>query len=104
MNKMITPMHIYLTTKYPLVYAKPIRCGAYFPDEWLPIIEELSQKISDELAINPIEDFSVDQIKEKFGGLRFYVSGSNEKIDSFISEAELKVYELEKKLNQKDGN
>jgi hypothetical protein len=94
---MIANMVQYLTDKYPNVYSKGIRCGAYFPDEWLPIIEELSLKISNELIASDIKEFSVDQIKEKFGGLRYYVTGSNEKIDQFIVEAENKVYELEKK-------
>lgn len=101
---MITNMVQYLTDKYPNVYSKGIRCGAYFPDEWLQIIEELSQKISDELMINPNEDFSVDQIKEKFGGLRYYVSGGSDAIEAFISEAETRVYELEKKLKNENGD
>lgn len=94
---MITNILQHLTEKYPNVYSKGIRCGAYFPDEWLPIIEKLSEKISNELIGSGIEEFSVDQIKEKFGGLRYYVSGSNETIDQFIVEAENKVYELENK-------
>ena len=101
---MITNLQKYLTEKYPLVYSKGIRCGAYFPEEWLQIIEELSQKISQELMINPSEDFSVDQIKEKFGGLRYYVSGGSDLIEGFISEAENKVFELEKKLKRENGD
>lgn len=96
---MITNMVQHLTEKYSNVYSKGIRCGAYFPDEWLPIIEELSLKISNELIASDIKEFSVDQIKEKFGGLRYYVTGSNEKIDQFIVEAENKVYELERRNN-----
>ena len=102
---MVTNLQKYLTEKYPNVYAKGIRCGAYFPDEWLPIIEELSQKISQELMINPNEDFSVDQIKEKFGGLLYYVSGGSDVIERFISKAESNVYELDmKRSKENDGN
>lgn len=97
---MIENIQQYLIDKYPNVYFNGIRCGAYFPEEWLPIIEELSHNISLELSINHNEDFAVDQIKEKFGGLRFYVSASNEKIDQFIVEAEKKVDELEKKIRE----
>ena len=101
---MVTNLQKYLTEKYPNVYVKGIRCGAYFPDEWLPIIEELSQKISQELMINPNEDFSVDQIKEKFGGLRYYVCGGSDLIEGFIFEAENKVFEMEKKLKRENGD
>ena len=93
---MIENMVKYLSEKYPTVYGKGIRCGAYIPDEWLPIIEELSQQISDELIVSGIEDFTVDQIKEKFGGLRYYVTNSNQKIDEMIVEAEKKVAKLER--------
>jgi hypothetical protein len=36
----------------------------------------------------------VVQIKEKFGGLRFYVHGNNDAINSFISKAEKKSYTI----------
>lgn len=89
--------------KYPLTYAKRIRCGFFCPDEWTPAIEDLSEKIESHLKENPnlVEGFSVDQVKEKFGGLRFYVSGSDETIDNLIIEAEREVARIEKDLRAK---
>lgn len=89
----------YLQGKYPKVYGKGIPCGSFFPEEWLSIIEELSVKIEDYLwEHSSIEDFRVDQIKEKFGGLRYYVSILDDTIDGYIREAEDNVNELERSI------
>lgn len=58
-------------------------------DGWIPLISDLYEKL---LAIDP--DFRIAQIKEKFGGLRFYASPSlsSENQDEFyaaIREAEV---------------
>ena len=83
-----------LRRKYPRVYEKDIRCGFYIPSDWLPIVDSLSARIESHLSLHPEIDFSVDQVKEKFWGLRFYVSGSDEVIDQYIDEAEASVKEL----------
>lgn len=38
-------------------------------DGWLPIVDELDRALA---ALDP--DYSVGQVKEKFGGLRYYIS------------------------------
>lgn len=43
------------------------------PDEWLPVIEHLHKDL---LEIDPY--YTVAQVKEKFGGLRFYAYPSYE--------------------------
>lgn len=43
-------------------------------DGWMPIVLEAHEKF---LALDP--DYEINQIKEKFGGLRYYVSQSNRK-------------------------
>jgi hypothetical protein len=54
---------------------------------WWPIIAELDRQVA---AIAP--DYEVHQIKEKFGGLRFYYGmdevGSDPRIDELIDHAE----------------
>lgn len=45
-------------------------CGAYAPDGWVPLIDEL---ITDLIAMGWDKDLR--QVKSKFGGLRFYVGG-----------------------------
>lgn len=83
-----------LRRKYPRVYEKDIRCGFYIPSEWYGIVDDLSSRIESYLSLHPEIDFSVDQVKEKFWGLRFYVSGSDSVIDQYIDEAEASVKEL----------
>ena len=55
---------------------------------WYNIIWDLTEKIEKELKKNPVKDFEIVQIKEKFGGLRFYVSCASEKIFKMIHKAE----------------
>ena len=70
-----------------------IECG----DGWNDLIYVLcsnikSYFISDDPRHKVPEEFYVTQIKEKFGGLRFYVSCAPEKVFSFISKAEVESY------------
>ncbi len=59
-------------------------CGADIGPGWVPIVDRL---IRDLLAAG--WDGECAQIKEKFGGLRFYVGGNyNAAIDDLISQAE----------------
>lgn len=41
-----------------------------------------------------VEDFKIVQIKEKFGGLRFYIDGGDEQIHAWISFAESMSYDI----------
>jgi hypothetical protein len=83
-----------LKSKYPRVYKYPIRCGFYSPADWMPIIDRLSERIECYLVSHPDIDFRVDQVKEKFWGLRFYSSYSDPVIDGYILEAEREVKRL----------
>lgn len=84
-----------LKTKYPRVYKYPIQCGFYSPADWMPIIDRLSERIEAYLVSHSEIDFRVDQVKEKFGGLRFYVNVVNPVIDGYIEEAERAVQIIE---------
>ncbi len=48
-------------------------CGSAVGKGWLPLVEELNRKIT---AIDP--DYKIYQIKEKFGGLRYYIQLSDQ--------------------------
>lgn len=89
-----------LKSRYPLVYSRGIRCGCWAPDEWTEIIFLLSASIQSHLESNPNPDFAVDQIKEKFGGLRFYINCVDPVIESYILAAEQMVQRLELKLRE----
>lgn len=62
-------------------------CG----DGWFPLIDNLCSQIQWHLEHNAEKDtpqFVAAQVKEKFGGLRFYGDGGDEHIDSFVQFAE----------------
>lgn len=65
-----------------------ITCG----DGWYYLIYGLCERIQKELDKKGNEDlkkeFAVNQVKEKLGGLRFYVYGSNSEIDKLIDRVE----------------
>ena len=56
-------------------------------DGWYDLLYSLSQKISEYLKQNPLEDFYVQQVKNKYGILSFYYSGYSEEIETRINEA-----------------
>jgi len=61
-------------------------CG----DGWFNLIWDLCEKI--EPLVD--KDFNVFQVKEKFGGLRFYVSSTTDEVFNLIEEAEGKSYKI----------
>jgi len=84
-----------LFNDFPILYAgrkKPLienlmsfgfECG----DGWFNLIYELSKKLSE---VDP--ECEAVQVKEKFGGLRFYTNGVNQFGDGIITEYENKSY------------
>jgi hypothetical protein len=54
-------------------------------DGWYNLIRQLCLDIQ---AANPPKEFTVLQVKQKFGELRFYVANSNKTIDELIDKAE----------------
>ena len=89
---------------YPKLFAKrnlipddrrryPITWGLEHGDGWLAIVEDLCRLIQHHVDQQKKKDSSypqieVLQVKEKFGSLRFYTTGSDEYIDGLISMAE----------------
>lgn len=60
---------------------------------WYPILESLCSNIQShidwrEKQSNPIPQVVVEQIKEKFGGLRFYYQGGDDEISGMVRMAE----------------
>ena len=61
----------------------------YVPDEWLDYIDAaleamLAWKGKSNEIITLYEDFQIHQIKEKFGGLRFYFSADSENTEKML--------------------
>ncbi|GHE06456.1 hypothetical protein GCM10008024_40860 [Allgaiera indica] len=54
---------------------------------WYPIIERLSTDLSEIVREDQLSWFQVSQVKQKFGELRFYVRGGNNRTAARIREA-----------------
>lgn len=65
---------------FPQLYRNVV-CGFDCPTGWLPLVWQLSEQLAS-------SGMQCDQIKEKFGGLRYYISEYNEKAHSLIDAAE----------------
>ena len=68
-------------------------------DGWYDLLDRLCHLVKNELnhkaRINePLNDFGWQQIKEKFGGLRTYAFGGNDRINGAISMAESMSYSI----------
>lgn len=70
-----------LLAKYSLPNAGHVGAG------WLPLVEELIVELK-----GLGWDGDLGQIKEKFGGLRFYVGAASDEMHDLITQAELKSF------------
>ena len=71
--------------KYP--NEKKWQCG----EGWYNLIKELIEKIN---VISEDQNLEVVQIKEKFGGLRFYINGGSNEVYELIHQYENKSLEI----------
>jgi len=73
------------------VYETPMGRGFECDDGWFNLIRELSGKLEDILSKVPHEErFFAFQVKQKFGGLRFYLRGQGHHYDE--ADAIIKEY------------
>ena len=72
----------------------PMQFGFECGDGWYWLIDQLMDTIYSYCRDNNKEVPHVIQIKEKFGGLRFYINGGNELIDGMIWLAEHMSYSI----------
>ena len=87
----------FIPSKNPLYFGNTnVPMSVDCDDGWFSLLWELCEHIETELKIHPEERvmFSVDQVKEKFAGLRFYASGGTDVIYELIAEAEKKSYTI----------
>jgi hypothetical protein len=64
-------------------------CGFAPPNGWLSLVEEIDAT----LQVNP--NYRIAQVKEKFGGLRFYVEGITTKNEAqYIADMEYKSFSI----------
>jgi hypothetical protein len=94
-NNKYNPFDEDLFEIWPKLFKKDKCWNLSFGTGWYKIIEDLCNKISlviDSLPEYEQEELYVVQIKEKFGGLRFYMSFYNKDIEDLIKEAEILCY------------
>ena len=78
--------------KFPKIFSKPFGGFAVGPG-WWPIVKSLCELIQHHIDWKTkqghvVPQVTVDQIKEKFGGLRFYYEGGDDAIGGMVSMAE----------------
>ena len=65
------------------------------PESWYPLVDMLCTQIQNHLVKTPEAGFfHVIQIKEKFGGLRFYANTQDPHIEGMIRMAEAYSYHI----------
>jgi hypothetical protein len=74
-----------LLDKYPKLFASKQFWGFECGDGWYDLLDYTCGAIA---SYGNAEDVMVDQIKEKFGQLRFYVTGGDDMIEGMIWMAE----------------
>lgn len=81
-----------LVTKYPKLYSAHFwfECA----DGWYDLINDLSNQIQTYIDQSGIEQVTASQVKEKFGGLRFYIYGGDDHIYELVKQAEGKSYTI----------
>ena len=82
-----------METAYPKMFASPYG-GFAVGAGWWPIVESLCTNIQRHIDWyvkqgKDIPQVEVNQIKEKFGGLRFYYSGGDDEIAGMVRMAEV---------------
>ena len=81
-----------LTEKHPAMFSAPYG-GIAVGEGWWPILESLCANIQSWIdwknkQSEVVPQVTVEQIKEKFGGLRFYYEGGDEHISGMVRMAE----------------
>jgi len=84
-----------LLNKYPKVFSdygvpkSSMSYGFSNGDGWFGLIDFLCESIQGYIDARPdVEQVIAEQVKEKFGGLRFYYRGGDKYIDDIVSFAE----------------
>jgi hypothetical protein len=94
-NKALAFVHKHIKFTRSINYIKqsnPYDYGFDINDGWYKLVYELILKIRNNDQVKGKWVTKVTQCKEKFGGLRFYVTGTSDKNWDLIREAEQKSY------------
>jgi hypothetical protein len=81
-------------SRYPTLFPNVAYRDFSVDQGWEPLLDNLCKQLVPIVEDAKLEDFSVDQVKEKFGGLRFYVSSMTKEGWELISKAENDSYNI----------
>lgn len=103
-----------LCEKYPEIFrnrhASITQWGFECGDGWFDLIDTLCRNIQHHIDWNnkyprgdaeKVEQVVAAQVKEKFGGLRFYYDGGNERIQGMVNMAESMSYHICEECGEK---
>lgn len=71
---------------------------------WFDLIDNLSTEIEKICEKNNVEPPQIVQVKEKFGGLRYYSGGINRKVSKEVFDLIIKAEELSFKICERCGS
>jgi len=88
-----------LIAKYPKIFRQKtlpptetcMSWGLEVGPGWLPLIDELCAKIQARVDSGACPQVEASQVKEKYGGLRFYTDGHDDVVSEMIEQAEQKA-------------
>ncbi len=86
-----------LIKEFPNLFINERFDGFWVDDSWYNLIYNLSKDINNIISLMPPDkqlNYYAVQIKDKFGGLRYYVSASTPEINELISIAENESYTI----------
>lgn len=82
--------YLYFINKYENIFTKEgPSCGFDCPSGWVDLVDGLCEKLN-KLEKPPI----VEQVKQKFGELRFYISNGSEQAYEIIHECEKRSWDI----------
>jgi hypothetical protein len=86
-----------LINKYPKIFnlTQTHRVNWGIPEAWVPLVDELCLQIQTYCDEHPeYEQVCCEQMKEKFGGLRFYTNPTSQEVYDLIHKYEKQSYEI----------
>lgn len=83
-----------LEEKYPKIFLEERDIDFAHGDGWFWLLNNLCENIQFWVDHNNVPQVIANQIKEKFGGLRFYYEGGNKEVRGMVSLAEHLSYSI----------
>jgi len=87
-------MSVNLKEKYPKIFENIHRANYGFPEAWTNLVDNLCLEIQLYCNTHDCDQVQCVQVKEKFGGLRFYVNSATDEVYKMIRRAENRSIEL----------